>query len=308
MRGALTAILCAAASVAAAEPMIESAQGITHSFLATGHETYIMSGHGERVWSYPHPTRDGYVLPSGNLLLTLSHSDKYPGGAVVEVTRQGEIVFEWRGAQAEVNSAQPLENGNIVLTEAGPKPRLLEIDRQGNVVVEFPLACQNKNFHMETRMARKLPGGNYLVPHLLDFAVKEYDPQGKVVRTIATDRNGRDVHDWPFTAIRLENGNTVIGCTHGNKVIEVDGQGKLVWQVSNADLPGDPIRDACGAQRLPNGNTVITSYAGRKGVKLLEVTPEKKIVWTFRDGKRHGIHHFQILDTNGKPLAGPPRK
>ena len=30
-------------------------------------------------------------------------------------------------------------------------------------------------------MARKLPNGNYLVPHLLAFKVKEYTPEGKVV-------------------------------------------------------------------------------------------------------------------------------
>jgi hypothetical protein len=35
------------------------------------------------------------------------------------------------------------------------------------------------------------------------------------------------------------------------------------------------------------------------------VTPAKKIVWTHRDPKKPGIHHFQILDTNGTPLEGP---
>ena len=44
----------------------------------------------------------------------------------------------------------------------------------------------------------------------------------------------------------------------------------------------NPIDDACGGQRLPNGNTVITAYHAKKGVKLLEVTPAKEIVWTFR--------------------------
>ena len=41
-------------------------------------------------------------------------------------------------------------------------------------------------------------------------------------------------------------------------------------------------------------------------VRLIEVTPQKKVVWTFRDPKVPGIHHFQILDTNGKPVEGPP--
>ncbi|GIT38773.1 MAG: hypothetical protein Ct9H300mP7_6940 [Verrucomicrobiota bacterium] len=37
---------------------------------------------------------------------------------------------------------------------------------------------------MQTRMARKLPNGNYLVPHLLAFKVKEYKPDGTVVNEI----------------------------------------------------------------------------------------------------------------------------
>jgi hypothetical protein len=113
----------------------------------------------------------------------------------------------------------------------------------------------------------------------------------------------------PFTAIRLPDGNTLIGCTLGNLVIEVDPKGKIVWQVTNDDLPGRPINDACGVQRLPNGNTVITSHhAGPNDVKLTEVTREKAIVWQFRDPAVPGIHHFQILDTDGKPLEGRPMR
>jgi hypothetical protein len=93
---------------------------------------------------------------------------------------------------------------------------------------------------------------------------------------------GRAAKNWPFTAIRLENGNTLVCLTNGNKVVEMDAKGNVVWKVSNADLPGDPIDDACGGQRLANGNTVITAYHAKKGVKLLEVTPEKKNRVDFR--------------------------
>jgi hypothetical protein len=113
---------------------------------------------------------------------------------------------------------------------------------------------------------------------------------------------------WASTrVIRLDNGNTLVGCTLGNLVIEVDAKGKTIWQLGNDNLQGKPINDACGAQRLPNGNTVITSHhAGAKQVKLLEVTPDKKIVWTYTDNRNFGIHHFQILDTNGKAIEGRP--
>jgi hypothetical protein len=111
----------------------------------------------------------------------------------------------------------------------------------------------------------------------------------------------------PFTAIRLPDGNTLIGCTLGNLVIEVDKDGKEVWRVTNDDLPGKPINDACGVQRLKNGNTVITSHHATSGqVKLLEVTREKKVMWTYTDDRKSGIHHFQILDANGKPVGIDP--
>ena len=243
-------------------------------------------------------SRDGWVLANRNVLLALSQSKKYPGGGAVEVTRENKIVFEFKGTQSEVNTVQAVEKDHFLITEAGAKPRLLEVNREGKIVVEIPLQAQTKNHHMQSRMARKLASGNYLVPQLLDKVVREYSPQGKVVWQVKTP-------NMPFTAIRLDNGNTLIGCALGHLVIEVDKDGKIVWQVTNDDLPGRPINDACGVHRLPNGNTVITSHhATKNDVKLTEVTEDKKIVWTHRDPTKPGIHHFQILDTNGKAVDG----
>ena len=253
--------------------------------------------------SFPYGTRDGYVLASGNVLLAVSKSKEFPGGGIVELTREGKVVFSWKGSQSEVNSAQDVGDGHIVTTEAGSKPRLLEIDRAGKTIVEFPLQCQSADAHMETRMSRKLANGNYLAPHLLDKVVREYTPLGKVVAEIKTPADIKEA--WPFTAIRLSDGHTLIACTHGNLVIEVDKDGKEVWRLSNSDLPTPLLKDPCGAQRLGNGNTVITSYGAGKAdeVKMLEVTPEKKLVWTYQSGLGHGVHEFQILTTNGKSEA-----
>jgi outer membrane protein assembly factor BamB len=294
----------AASLFLAVAPTVVRAQSseVSHSYISFGGNTEIISDKGEVLWKYPAGTRDGWVLPNGNLLLTLSKSGAYPGGGVVEVTRDNKVVFEYKGTQAEVNTSQALPNGNIMLTEAGPNPRLLEIDRAGKPVVEFPLQCQNTNAHMESRMARKLPNGNYLVPQLLDRVVREYTPKGEIVWEFKTPDAPKDC--WPFTAIRIPNGNTVVTLTHGNKVVEVDPAGKIVWECSNADLP-DTFKDPCGAQWLPNGNIVVTSYAAKgDAIKLFEINREKKIVWSRQDGKPGGIHEFQILDTNGKPFEG----
>jgi outer membrane protein assembly factor BamB len=298
---ALIALL-SVCSFAESLPCFAEDNGITHSYISFGAATEIISDKGEVLWKYPASTRDGWMLPNGNLLLTLSKNKDYPGGGVIEVTRDMKVLFEYKGTQSEVNTAQALPSGNIVLTEAGANPRLLEIDRSGKAVVEFALQCQNTNHHMESRMARKLANGNYLVPQLLDKVVREYTAEGKVVWEFKTPDEPKD--SWPFTAIRIPNGNTIVNLTHGNSVVEVDPSGKIVWQCSNADLP-DTFKDPCGAQWLPNGNIVVASYAAKgDAIKLFEINREKKIVWSRKDGKPHGVHEFQILDTNGKPLEG----
>jgi hypothetical protein len=282
----------------------ESPEKITHSFLVCGAQTYIVANDDRILWTYPKSTRDGWVLADGRVLLALTKSKECPKGAVVEVDRDGKTTFEYPGTQSEVNTVQPLPDGHILLTEAGANPRLLEIDRSGKIHVEIPFRCQTQNHHMESRMTRKLANGNYVVPLLLDRTIRELKPDGTVVSEIRTPEEPKEC--WPFTAIRLENGNTLATLTHGLRVVEFDAAGKVVWQVSNDDLSAPLFRDPCGAQRLPNGNTVIASYGmGGKGVKLFEVTREKKVVWSWTSD-RPGVHHVQILETNGKPLEGPP--
>ena len=272
--------------------------GLT-AFLATGRETYIADASGRKLWEYPSGSRDGWVLPSGNVLLAINRRpDGYRGG-VVEVTREGKEVFRFDGTQAEVNTVQPLEGDRLLLTEAGDRPRILEIDRAGKILFEMAIPCQTANHHLQTRMTRKIANGNYLVPQMGEKEVVEYSPTGEAVWRVKTP-------DWPFQVMRLDNGSTFITCTRANEAREVDAAGKVVWRISNEDFEEPIIVDSCGAQRLANGNIVFTSY-GAKGdqVKLFEVTREKKVVWTYRDGKGHGIHTLQVLAEGGRALPGP---
>lgn len=300
----VTALACMAALSplhAADAPVAkqESSAGITHSLLALGAETYILDADGKVAWTYPAGTRDGFVLPNGNLLLALSKNKEYPGGAAIEVTRAGQIIWSFKGTQSEVNTVQKIGDGRYMLTEAGPKPRIIEVDAAGKVVSETAIQAQTKDFHLQTRMTRKLPNGNYLVPQLLDKVVREYSPDGKIVWEAKTPEEPKEC--WPFTAIRLPDGNTLVTLTHGAQVVEFDKAGKIAWRLTNEDLPAPLLKDPCGAQRLANGNTVIASYGQAKPgeVKLLEVTREKKVVWTLRDERKHGIHEVQVLEKDG---------
>jgi len=231
---------------------------------------------------------------------------------VEEVTRDKRVVFAYAldPQNREIGTAQRLYGGHTLVTELGPRPRLLEVRPDGTVARQVALQPETDNAHMQTRMARQLRNGNYLVPHLLAFAIKEYSPDGRVVRTFRTDFDdlgGRPAENWPFTAIRLDDGNTVASLTHGNKVIELDPSGAVVWKVTNDDVKG-LFKDPCGAQRLANGNTVVGSHAATTGISMVEVTRDRTIVWTSDHPLAAGVHHFQILTTNGRPEPGMPLK
>lgn len=298
------AVICLCSTVAYSQD--GSGQfAITHSFFVAGPDfTGIIGEQGQEIWNSGKPgARDGYVLPNGNLLICWSDEVK-------EFDKEKQVIFTFKRSaeENELGTAVRLPNGNTMITESGKEPKLLEVDKQGKIRVSVPLQPESDNIHMQTRMARKLANGNYLVPHLLAFKVKEYTPAGKVVKSFATDLpelGGREKEAWPFTAIRLANGNTLVTLTHSNQVVEFNATGKIVWKVTNDDFSEKPFADPCGAQRLANGNTVFASYGASEGIKLFEITRDKKIRWTYTG---HRVHHFQILTTNGIPLSGTPLK
>ncbi len=269
------------------------------SFLMLGGLTQIVDASGKATWKYPAATRDGEVLPNGNLLLTLSKNKACPGGAVVEVTRDLKVIWEYKGTQTEVNTAVLLPNGNVMLTEAGDKPRLLEVARDGSIKVEIPLGCQTTNHHMQSRMARKLPNSHYLVPQ--EKTVREYDAQGKVVWERQNPESPLD--NRSFCCLRNAAGHTLISLTVGNHIIEVDAAGKVVWELRDGDLADVRVNRTTALAWLPNGNIVFSNYAARAPQpKLVEITRQKQVVWSYTDGSNQGVHEFHLLDEAGKPL------
>ena len=185
-----------------------SESGIKHSFLICGNRTVLLNENSEIIWQTEGYGRDGFVLGNGNILVSV-------GNVAKEITREGKLVWSYKLSKGnkELGTCMRLENGNTLVAERGVNPQLLEVDKEGGIAVRVPLQPDTDNAHMQTRMARKLPSGNYIVPHLLAFAVKEYKPNGTIVRTIKTDLpelGGRKQRNWPFTAIHLKGGNLLV--------------------------------------------------------------------------------------------------
>lgn len=265
-------------------PLLVHAQ---HEFACTdysGGKVFLVGKDGKVTWEYKTgPCNDLWVLPNGNLLFNTGHG-------VQEVTRDKKVVFDYQ-SKSEVYACQRLANGNTFVGECN-SGRLLEIAPDAKTIVkETRILPEGKNGgHTYMRNARCLPNGNYLCCMYDAQVVREYDPQGKLLREIKAPGG-------PHSATRLANGNTLIALADKVKsaigieagLIEVDKDGKIVWQITNHDLPGAPLKFMTGFHRLPNGNTVMSNWLGHgnlgKAPHLLEVTPDKKIVWTYENHK-----------------------
>ena len=272
-----------------------------HPFACTDYsqgKVFIVTADGKVEWEYPAKScNDLWVLPNGNLLFNTGHG-------VREVTRDRQVVFDYQ-SKSEIYACQRLANGNTFIGECNAG-RLLEVAPDGKIVKEIRLLPEGKDGgHLYMRNARRLANGHYLVTHYGEQVVREYDAEGKIVREIPA-KGG------PHSAARLPNGNTLIACgdrAGGRRVFEVDPAGKTVWEIKDGDLPGINFYLMTGFQRLQNGNTVISNWLGHgqsgKAPHLIEVTPDKKVVWTFADHKTmKTISSVQLLDVPGDVTKG----
>lgn len=274
----------------------------------------IVNAKGEVEWEFPnkHDVHDLHVLDNGNILTHTSATN------VVEIDmKKKEVVWKYEAkpkegykGRIEIHAFQRLADGNTMVAESG-NTRIVEVDKDSKIVKEIALKVAKPDAHRDTRMVRKLKSGNYLVCHESEGAVKEYDGNGKVVWEHKLDLNGRkesgghgpEGHGTAvYGAVRLENGNTLIAGGNNNRVLEVDPKGKIVWQVDQKDLEGITLAWVTTLQVLPNGNVIIGNcHATDKNPQLIEVTREKKVVWTFKDFKTFGDNMASaiVLDQKG---------
>lgn len=276
----------------------------------------LVDAKGDVTWEFPSKC-DGHdlaMLPNGNVLLALGPA------TVAEVSPDKKVVWKYEAkpkdgykGRVEVHAFQRLGEGVTMVAESGNR-RLVEVAKDGKILREVPLTVDRPDPHRDTRMARKLPSGNYLVCHEADGKVREYDPRGKVVWSYALDLGGRrrapghgpEGHGTEvFGAVRLKGGNTLVAGGNNNRVLEVDKDGKTVWSIGHDELPGIRLAWVTTLQVLPNGNVIVGNcHAGKGAPQLFEVTRDKKVVWKFSDFRTFGndLAVGQVLGVEGEVI------
>lgn len=264
----------------------------------TSGKVCIVEADGTVSWEQKAPNcNDLWIQPGGSLLFSTGHGVK-------EVAKDGAVTFEYKSA-AEIYAVQRLANGNTFVGEC-TTGRLLELAPNGSTIVKEValLPADKPGGHAYIRNARALKNGNYLVAHYGGKHVTEYAPDGKPVWTFKTPGG-------PHSVTRLANGNTLIACGDNGTpcLLEVTPDGKTVWELSNTDLPGQPLKFLTGFHKLPNGNVLLSNWVGHgkfgTAPHLLEITPDKKVVWTFNDHKTFKtIATVQVFSDGDTPLSG----
>ena len=277
-RRLMTALLvvCLANCLEAAEPK--------RSFIAADsskNRIAIIDEDGETVWEERiGPLHDLHVLPNGNLLFQRSWTH------VVEVTPdtadsgKGKVVWEYEATKS-----------------AG-----------------------NDGLRIEIHAFQRLRDGRTMIAESGRSRIIEVDEYGKIVKEFKLKVHEPHPHRDTRLARKLENGHYLVCHEGDSRVREYDKDGAVVWEYEvplfgKKPRPGHGLEafgNKCfSALRLPNGNTLIGTGNGHS---VIEVTPEKKVVWSLHQDDLPGIRFawittLQVLPSGniviGNCHAGP---
>jgi outer membrane protein assembly factor BamB len=280
----------------AQHPMLYVGENYTKMFLVNN---------GKVLWTYQtgkgYEYDDVWMLSNGNVLFTRMQY-------VAEITPDKKVVWRYdcnnstNADHTEVHTCQPIGLDKVMFVLNGLPPRLMVVNiKTGAVEVNHELpygqAFNPRNIHGQFRRARYTAQGTYLVSYLSESNVVEFDKDFNKIWSYPIRS--------PWAALRLKNCNTLITDEHDSLTREVNPKGETVWEFKSSELP-EAYKFADAPQtctRLASGNTIFCSRGGAgKGPQLVEITPDKKVVWVLQDWQTLGdATAVQILDDPGIP-------
>jgi hypothetical protein len=269
-------------------------------YIGEGYNKIFLVDHGKIAWTYStgggNELDDIWMLSNGNILYTRMQY-------IAEITPKKKVVWRYDAPKGtEIHTCQPIGFDKVMFVLNGlPFPKLMIVNiRTKAVELEHALpdvsTTDPKTIHPQFRRVRLTAQGTYLASLL------------KLDRVIEYDKNFKEIWSYhiksPWAAIRLKNGNTLITDEDDVLTREVNSKKETVWELTKKDIPPQYwYGNAQSATRLANGDTIICSRGGKdQGPQLVEVTPDKKVVWVLQDWAQFGpATAVQVLDEPGYP-------
>ena len=157
-----------------------------------------------------------------------------------------------------------LENGNILFHDSWTKTKEITLDKK--VVWEYDSAKGNRGKRVNVHAFARLDNGETVIVESAVGRIIHVDKKGKITKRVPLGEGGRK--NTRLMRV-LPNGNYLACAESPGVVTEYDGAGRIVWEYKIGTR-------VYGAIRLRNGNTLIASGNGNS---IVEVTPDKRIVW-----------------------------
>ncbi|MCM8525284.1 MAG: DUF1549 domain-containing protein, partial [Lentisphaeraceae bacterium] len=259
--------------------------------------------------------KDGAKWPEGVVLKEVKEDKKTPKKAVkIEASFKpaghrilaadkgiiGIVGFdgklEWKHKAHSVHDLQMLENGNVLFQINSTT--VVEVDPKTNKkVFEYNSAEMNgnKGKKVEVHAFQRVENGLTMIAESGPGRIIEVDKSGKIVKSIKLKLNNPHPHRDTRQVEKLRNGNYLVTHEGDSTIREYDKSGKVVWEYE-VPLFGKARKGGHGPEawgnfafasiRLPNGNTLIATGNGHS---VIEVTPDKEIVWHLKQNDLKGI-------------------
>lgn len=218
----------------------------------------------------------------------------YSTKRIAIVNGHGEV--EWEHRIDNIHDLHHLPGGNVLFQTN--MQHLVEVDPKTNKTVwEYDAGKMNGNAgkRVEVHAFQRLPDGNTMIAESGVGRIIEVDREGKIVRQIKLKVAKNDPHRDTRLVRKLDNGHYLVAHEGEGAVREYDAEGNVVWDypvpLFGKQRKGGHGPEAFGnavfsALRLPNGNTLIGTGNGHS---VLEVTPDKKIVWEVHQDDLKGV-------------------
>ncbi|MEQ8785448.1 MAG: PQQ-binding-like beta-propeller repeat protein [Pirellulaceae bacterium] len=211
----------------------------------------------------------GYSADADDRLVLVGAS--YGKNVLAICDASGEVLWKHETAgpakgHAGHHDVHLLPNGNILFHDSWTK--IQEITLGKEVVWQYDSARMNGNAgrQVDVHAFDRLGNGETVIVESTVGRILHVDRQGKLVKQIPLGRGGREK---TRLMRRLDNGHYLVCAESPGVVTEYDARGKIVWEYEIGTR-------VYGAIRLNSGNTLIASGGGNS---VVEVTPQKEVVW-----------------------------
>lgn len=159
-----------------------------------------------------------------------------------------------------------LKSGNILFHDTWTKTQEISLGKK--VVWEYESAKANGNEgkRVDVHAFARFPDGSTMIAESGIGRFIHVDKQGITQKIVSMGEGGRK----STRLVRMLGNGHYLACAENPGVVtEYDKDGKVVWEYPTNTR-------VYGAIRLRNGNTLIATGSGNS---VIEVSPEKKVVW-----------------------------